>query len=231
DGITDCSNALDQFDCPKKWSDIRNACIKGNNNNDYPGMTIDECKEKCENEESYSCQSIEYNPRNKGCYLSEAMSSSSDLYVPCYVRGWLYMEILHDPCEMGECYEWSDIRNACIKDNNNKDFKGVSIDVCKEKCFNEDSFNCQSIEYRSSDKWCFLSEVRSTSSDYNVPCYVDGWIYTERLREDCVTAVCDPECLNNGICVGLDECRCKKGWKGDNCETALCNKDSVKLEK
>ncbi|KAK3738807.1 hypothetical protein QZH41_012595, partial [Actinostola sp. cb2023] len=35
-------------------------------------------------------------------------------------------------------------------------------------------------------------------------------------------ALCDPECLNGGTCIGQDKCACSNGWQGSSCEIATC---------
>mmetsp|Transcript_12591 Transcript_12591/g.25647 ORF Transcript_12591/g.25647 Transcript_12591/m.25647 type:complete len:715 (-) Transcript_12591:464-2608(-) len=34
----------------------------------------------------------------------------------------------------------------------------------------------------------------------------------------CETPICEKECLNDGICIGANQCQCPVGWDGDRCE-------------
>ena len=33
-----------------------------------------------------------------------------------------------------------------------------------------------------------------------------------------ITAVCDPPCLNGGICTSPNTCQCSSGWSGNACQ-------------
>ncbi|CAL4071833.1 unnamed protein product [Meganyctiphanes norvegica] len=163
----------------KDWSEIINACIRNHNYKTINGvMSIDTCKEHCVNEDRINCQSIEY--RNTGtCVISGARSDSEDYLEPCPDR-WEYAERLLNVDKI-----WSDIRNACIIDNDYRTFKRVtSIDACKEKCIKEDSIDCQSIEFHSHGRvsgTCVISKARSDSKDYKAPCFYNKYEYAERL--------------------------------------------------
>ncbi|CAL4091505.1 unnamed protein product, partial [Meganyctiphanes norvegica] len=39
----------------------------------------------------------------------------------------------------------------------------------------------------------------------------------------CMEATCDPVCLNNGTCVGPNQCMCPTGWQGQQCQHATCD--------
>ncbi|CAL4197336.1 unnamed protein product, partial [Meganyctiphanes norvegica] len=84
----------------KRWSEIKNACIKGNNYNVFEALTIDDCKGKCVNEAGINCQSIAYNAQIQTCHISDARSDSEHYTEPChgwqYTDGWQYTELIID---------------------------------------------------------------------------------------------------------------------------------------
>ncbi|CAL4129555.1 unnamed protein product [Meganyctiphanes norvegica] len=43
----------------------------------------------------------------------------------------------------------------------------------------------------------------------------------------CLTATCDPVCLNDGSCIGPNHCQCSKGWHGEQCQHAICEQDCI----
>ncbi len=64
---------------------------------------------------------------------------------------------------------------------NNKVIYVRNLAECLHKCMQQTSFNCRSIDYRTSNGCCNLSTSTSTSSNYREPCYNNGFVYTERL--------------------------------------------------
>ncbi|CAL4087926.1 unnamed protein product, partial [Meganyctiphanes norvegica] len=80
-----------------------------------------------------------------------------------------------------ESLKWSQLTNACIRSNNEKIVFTPTIEICKEKCIKEYGIACRSIEFNRVSGTCALSSARSTSQDYEEPCHVDGWTFTEML--------------------------------------------------
>ncbi|XP_035684622.1 mucin-2-like isoform X2 [Branchiostoma floridae] len=39
----------------------------------------------------------------------------------------------------------------------------------------------------------------------------------------CENALCNPECMNGGVCTAPYQCECPSGYKGDRCQTAVCS--------
>ncbi|XP_066294936.1 mucin-2-like isoform X2 [Branchiostoma lanceolatum] len=39
----------------------------------------------------------------------------------------------------------------------------------------------------------------------------------------CENALCNPECMNGGVCTAPYQCECPSGFKGDRCQTAVCS--------
>ncbi|CAH1271803.1 MUC5AC [Branchiostoma lanceolatum] len=39
----------------------------------------------------------------------------------------------------------------------------------------------------------------------------------------CENALCNPECMNGGVCTTPYRCECPSGFKGDRCQTAVCS--------
>ena len=71
-----------------------NACIKGHNNKAASTPSIEDCIELCQDEKSFQCVSIDYNPTGKNCQLSTLNMDSAGSYytAPCHFPGWLYAE-------------------------------------------------------------------------------------------------------------------------------------------
>ncbi len=36
-----------------------------------------------------------------------------------------------------------------------------------------------------------------------------------------ITVTCDPECINDGVCVLPNQCECVIGYTGDHCQTGI----------
>ncbi|CAL4139237.1 unnamed protein product [Meganyctiphanes norvegica] len=164
----------------KRWSQLQNACIRGNNYKIYHGLTIVDCKAKCVNEHRINCHSIDYHPQSQQCQISEAQSDSDDYTKPCYLDGWQHMDLQRDVDK-----RWSQLQNACIRGNNYKIYHGLTIVDCKAKCVNEHRINCHSIDYHPQSQQCQISEAQSDSNDYTKPCYLDGWQHMDLLFLGC----------------------------------------------
>ncbi|CAL4093783.1 unnamed protein product, partial [Meganyctiphanes norvegica] len=82
-----------------------------------------------------------------------------------------------DTCN--EEWRWSPETNACIAGNNDLVLEFISFDDCKAYCQFQIEFDCRSLEYHSDNRRCVLSEATSTSINYQQPCYIMGWTFTE----------------------------------------------------
>ena len=76
--------------------------MPGNNNKALGGVTMKRCQELCLRETTFTCRSIDYNPSNTACHLSEEWSGSVPLSNPCYLSGWDYYEL---PQNEGYCID------------------------------------------------------------------------------------------------------------------------------
>jgi len=180
-----------------RWSQTRDACIKGNNYNISYGVdSIGLCKEQCLYQLGNKCGSIDYEPikvrePNSGkCFISEARSDSDDYTEPCFDGVLTKFTELLSSNEVN----WSPIKDACIQGHNYKTLSGVlSIDICKEHCVSELGNNCGSIDYEPDSGKCFISDARSDSYDYTEPCF-DGVLtkFTEILLQDTTDVIWSP---------------------------------------
>ena len=76
--------------------------------------------------------------------------------------------------------EWTEAKNACIKDHNNKKVENVeSITDCIDLCKEEQTFICLSVDYFKKQEWCQLSSVTSITaqSSYVEPCSVPNVMF------------------------------------------------------
>ncbi|CAL4083178.1 unnamed protein product [Meganyctiphanes norvegica] len=75
----------------------------------------------------------------------------------------------------------------------------------------------------------YLPEIKSQISVLSPNLY-DIKNVTDTFKEsNCILmagqdrdATCDPVCLNNGTCVGPNQCQCSTGWYGQQCQHAIC---------
>ena len=76
------------------WTQPVDACIEANNNKLSTALSIEACKELCQDEESFPCVSIDYNTNSNKCQMSilNSVSASSAYKNPCSSTGWLYAE-------------------------------------------------------------------------------------------------------------------------------------------
>ncbi|CAL4068456.1 unnamed protein product [Meganyctiphanes norvegica] len=157
-----------------KWAPETNDCIVDNNNLVLESISLDDCKAHCQVQIDFDCRSLEYNTNDRRCVLSEATSTSINHRQPCHITGWTFTEVI--------VWTWSPETNACIVDNNNLVLESISLAECKTRCKVQNEFDCRSLEYRSNDSRCILSEATRTFNNYRQPCHIMGWIFTEVIE-------------------------------------------------
>lgn len=119
-----------------------------------------------------------------------------------------------------------------------------SFQQCKQKCVQESSFICRSVDFQASI--CHLSEKTSNSPQYTQPCYLGGWSYAERtcfseqwsaVRSACIVGnnnkimqiatledckdMCDAE--TSFLCMSVD-------FKDGNCHLSQLTSNSPPLQ-
>ena len=59
--------------------------------------------------------------------------------------------------------KWLTPVGGYISGNDKKTLTGISAEQCKKSCENEETFNCNSFDYLTGNKYCYMQEVtRST---------------------------------------------------------------------
>lgn len=167
------------------WSEVVHGCIRGNNRRDYSTSSMEACQLRCERETSFPCLSVDF--KDGQCLLSdfnrESVRPLSDYTQPCYIEGFQYSE------RTDKKYFWTETASACIRGNNNEHHNNIdSLEACKDLCYQENTFACLSVDYHPThaNKPCHLSSFNRNSvqpsGDFTQPCYLDGWLYAERVN-------------------------------------------------
>ena len=78
---------------------------------------------------------------------------------------------------------WTPLRDACIRGRNDRILTVSSVEECMQQCELEQSFVCASIDYNNVTDACHLSQDTSSDAgtDFTEPCYLDGWVFAERI--------------------------------------------------
>ncbi|CAL4108123.1 unnamed protein product, partial [Meganyctiphanes norvegica] len=177
-----------EADCLIGFAKVLNKCYSRRSSTQFDSEGCDCCKKT-------GCRSYKDRCTGKGDYCIDLRGTCKGFYYEtdgCYssdIENGVLVEMQECKCCKPQVIgkEWSVIQVACIRGNDYKMFKGLTIGDCKGKCVNEDGINCQSIDYHSKSQTCNISEARSDSEAYTDPCYLEGWQYTELLIDDGLT--------------------------------------------
>ena len=81
--------------------------------------------------------------------------------------------------------EWANVALACIRGHNDVATTTSRVEDCQQLCEQQTEFSCRSIDFYPDSGACHLSRYNRDSvpstDDFTQPCYLEGWIYSERL--------------------------------------------------
>ena len=80
------------------------------------------------------------------------------------------------PVDPADC-TWEDPLKSYISGNDKKKLSSMSAEQCKKSCEREDDFFCNSFDYVSASKQCYLQEVNRMS---HVLTASTSYVYYER---------------------------------------------------
>ncbi|CAH1777597.1 unnamed protein product [Owenia fusiformis] len=165
-----------------------NTCIKDHNDKTFSSVPDRQaCRQKCEDETTFTCRSIDYATSTGQCHLSVSYTGNVQIDAPCDPV-FQYSE-RREP----SCWTWSNLDNTCIKGQNIATFTTSSMCECKEKCTNYVPTTCRSVDYKASTQTCYLQAAMGVveytpyldrSFSYPTLTYMYGWAVIPYTNND-----------------------------------------------
>ncbi|XP_078687333.1 von Willebrand factor-like [Branchiostoma floridae x Branchiostoma belcheri] len=145
----------------------------------------------------------------------------------CVILGILLLATTADACGFASLWKWSSREN-----NHHVAKRSMPLDDVSEwGTFVREPAN----KKRDQDEQLTAnSEQRLTKELQDVLC-LPGCVHGDCIGMNtclchdgyhgytCENALCNPECMNGGVCTAPYQCECQTGYKGDRCQTAVCS--------
>ena len=132
--------------------------------------TIEECKKACEEDTTFQCTSVNFYKAAKTCYLKDTDRYTTRLtastlydYYERNCRGRTLMTLyVHTNVSLLTAYypsqcEWEKMVGYYLYGYDLLTLTSKSPEECKQACEDENTFHCQSFDYRRDIEICYLA--------------------------------------------------------------------------